>query len=324
MTIEGLIEELGATQRGQVFLINLYRTIQRGFVTPLNVKLACAEFLTRLSAGGHALPAAIDMADHLGRLFVAKGLWREGPEPILERQLLKRDFALSRVTSYGGFFYSILKRRAGMPPLSGLPEPHDISHGTEEIDVADVNKVRSVINSGRWKSYMVDDIRLDAECIWLAPRPKLRAKTALAGNMKLADAHRDIIGLSHLSSGRHLIRIDLDLQMWVEWRTMLRRRPHGAGNGGSRFRLQYDGRESSCQWGRTVDLARVAAGDTKSLNGIPELLIEGFSIPKTAVTATYLGRLVHPPEANDSFFVNRLRRNISLSQIKADLKRVLV
>ncbi len=323
-TIEELIDALDATQRGQIFLINLYRTLECDFLSATQVKAVCEEFLRSVTAGGYSLPPTIELADRLGSTCVAKGLWLEGPEPILERHLLKREFILSRVTSYSGFFYSVLKRKKGMPTITYMPEPFDLSIGTSaEISISDVSKVRHTLNNQKWRALIVDNVRLDAHCIWLAPLPKLKKKIGLDTKKNLADFHRDMIGLSHFSKGQHLIRLDLDLGQWFDWTATLRRRPHGAGNGGRRFRLQYDGRKSSCHWGRTVDLARVAAENARNLNGIPELLMEGFSIPKGAVTATYLGPIKNQPENNDSYFLDRLKKNQMIPNIVADLKNKL-
>lgn len=322
-TIDELIDALCATPRGQVFLINLYRTLQYNYVTASQLKICCEEFLSVLSTGGGPIPFGAILTDRLGETFVGKGLWRHGPKPILENHLPMHEFVLSRVTSYSGFFYSVLKRRRGMPSLPDMPEPNDLTLGhRDEINMANVSAVRQSINRGKWKSLIIDDVRLNAHCVWLAPLPRLRMKIGSCV-INQADVHRDIIGLSHLTKGHHLVRLDINLHHWSDWPTTYRRRPHGVGNGGSRFRLQYDGKECKCQWGRTVDLSRVAAGCAKSLNGIPELLMEGFSVPKAAVKATYLGPIIHPPENNDAHFIKRLKKNQALTYIVAELKRNL-
>lgn len=322
-TIEELIDRLEATSRGQVFLINLYQTLQRSFLPASQVRAACSEFLSTLAAGGFPIPIDSELVDRLGGTFVAKGLWRNGAEPILENHLPKNEFVLSRVVSYGDFFKWILRRSSGMRPIDYMPEPFDLKLGhREEIVPANASKVRNAINRGKWKSIMVDDVRLGLHCVWLAPLPKLRKKIC-TGVLNQADIHRDVIGLSNFSKGHHLIRLDINLQKWLDWPITYRRRPHGAGNGGSRFRLQYDGKECKCQWGRTVDLSRVAASYAKSLNGVPELLMEGFSVPKAAVKATYLGSTLIPPENNDIYFINRLKRKYAMPNIIAELKRLL-
>ena len=104
---------------------------------------------------------------------------------------------------------------------------------------------------------------------------------------------------------------------------LLRRRPHGGGNGGKRFRVQYDGKEGKCRWGRTVDLSRVATGNAKSLNGIPELLMERTSIPKAAVKVTYIGKLIHQPEQKDTYFLKKLRKKRTIVDIVTELRRKL-
>lgn len=177
-TIEELIDELSSTPRGQIFLINLYHTLDRKFLPTHKVRDVCYEFLTTLTAGGHPLPTNIELVDRLGSTCVAKGLWQEGQVPILERHLSKREFVLTRVTSYSGFFYSVLKRRNGMPPIPDMPEPIDLSSASSsEIDPSSVSEIRNTINSGKWRSLIAGDVRLDAHCIWLAPLSKLKNKT---------------------------------------------------------------------------------------------------------------------------------------------------
>jgi len=320
-TIDELIEELAKNPRGQIFLINLYHTLKLDYLPTPQVKIACEKFLNDLNAVHHPLDHD-EVVNRLGRTCVSNDLWRYGPEPILERHLLKKEFILSRVASYSGFFYSILKRGRGMPPIPDMPEPIG---NNNEIDVASINTVRKTINSGKWKNLIVgDNVLFDARCIWLTSLPKLMDKIVTGRRRKEADTYRDVIGLSHFHQGLPLIRLDLNLGQWLNWPTTLRRRPHGAGNGGSRFRLQYDGPECACQWGRTVDLAHVVKGYGKSLNGIPELLMEGFSIPKTALKATYLGQLKYQPENNDKYFIKRLVRKQTISEIIMNLRSTLI
>ena len=323
-TIEELIDALCETERGQIFLVNLTDTLDRHFLSASQVKVVCEEFINKITAGGYPIPRDDELADRLGDDCVANGLWKEGLEPILERHLWKREFGLSRVTSYSGFYYSVLRRRRGMPSIPDLPEPIDPSSGTaDEIDTSDVNKVRRSINSQRWRALIVGNVIFDTHCIWLAPLPKLKNKIGAARTTFQADLHRDIIGLSHFGKGQHLVRLDLDLKKWRDWQLLLRRRPHGGGNGGKRFRVQYDGKECKCRWGRTVDLSRVATGNAKSLNGIPELLMERTSIPKEAVKVTYIGKLIHQPEQKDTYFLKRLRKKRTIVDIVTDLRRKL-
>lgn len=322
MTIEELIDLLELDPRGKVFLINLCHTLKLPppFVSAHEVRIVLLEFINDITAGGHPLPTTAELTDRLGETCVARNLWLKGPEPILERHLPKHEYILSRVVSYSGFFYSILGRRGGMRAIPGLPEP---SSSSDEIDATNISKVRHTINSGKWRSHLVGDVKLGTNCIWLAPLVKIKKKVGLSPKKQWADIHRDIIGLSHLRKGQHLIRIDLDLKRLHDLPSKFRRRPHGAGNGSNRFRLNYDGQECACCWGRTVNLARVASGSIKSLNGIPELLMESFSISKTAVYATYLGQLKHPPEHNDSFFIRRLSKKSMMSTITSYLKSAL-
>lgn len=321
--IEDLIDELGTTSHGKVFLINLYHTIEKNFVHPSQVKAVFNTFIHKLAIGRYAIPPAIDLPNLLGNACVGEGLWQTGPEPILQHHLFRRQSVLTRVTTYSGFFYSIIKR-TGSPPLPNLPEPLELVHSnSEEIDPVNVNKVQDTINSGKWKDLITGMVRFATQCVWLAPLPRIKKKLSSVTIHDIADSHRDLIGLSHFGKGRHLIRLDIDLGKWIDGMSKLRRRPHGACNGGNRFRLIYDGRECKCQWGRTVDLAMVATGPSRSLNGIPELLMEGFFVPKTAIEATYLGSVIHQPENNDSYFINRLRRKLRFSTIKDKLKSTL-
>lgn len=323
-TIDELIDALCETERGQIFLVNLIDTLDHHFLSASQVQVVCEDFFNTNTAGGYPLPRDAELADRLGKDCVANGLWKEGVEPILERHLWKREFVLSRVTSYSGFYYSVIKRKKGMPSISYLPEPIAPSSGTiGEIKTSDVNRVRRSINSQKWRGLIIGNVIFDTHCIWLAPLPRLKDKIDAAGTPFYADLHRDIIGLSHFVKGQHLVRLDLDLKKWRDWQLLLRRRPHGGGNGGKRFRVQYDGKERKCQWGRTVDLSHVATGNAKSLNGIPELLMERTSIPKEAVTATYLGKLIHQPEHKDTYFLKRLRKNRTIVNIVTDLRRKL-
>lgn len=325
-TVEELIDTLETTPRGQAFLINLYHTIESGFISALQVRALCEEFISVNTAGGHPPRPVDELVERLGESCVDKDLWQEGPEPILERHLKKREFVLSRIASYSGFYYSILNRAKGMPPIDSMPEPINLLTSSDsEIAPTNVRKVRNTINNGKWKALLLGNVKLSARCIWMTSLPRLKEKINVATKKSFnADSYRDTVGLSHFSLGRHLIRLDFNLGQWPEWRASMRRRPHGAGNGGNRFRLKYDGPESVCRWGRTVDLALVAANNTRTLNGIPELLLEGFSIPKTAVNATYLGPLQYRPENNDSFFITRLRRKQTISNVIAALKSILI
>lgn len=324
-TIEQLIDALANSLRGQVFLVNLHHTIERGLVSAQKIKAACNKFLLPLSVGGFVLPSSIDLTDRLGDTFVAQGLWLDAPEPILERHLPKNQFTLTRVTSYGGFFYSIINRKKGMPLIKELPEPLDLISGTnDEIDSRYVGSVRSLVNSGKWKDLITgNSLKFDTQCVWLAPLPKLARKGKGTKRKELADFHRDILGLSHFQKGRHIIRIDFDIDDLVIFQKNSRRRPHGAGNGGIRFRLNYDGAEAKCNWGRTVDLMRVKKRKANTLNGIPELLIEGFVVPKDIVTATYIGSLQSQPEKDDAYFISRLLKSNSMLEITTKLKEVL-
>lgn len=321
-TIEEFIDELAldTNPSGQVLLVNLNHTLYRKWVPVSDIKAVFNEVVNTLSIGGHSMPPPSDLAERLRSTFVSQGLWLHAPEPILERHLPKRQRVLTRITSYGGFFYSILKRSKGMPPIKGLPEPME----PDEIGASNIATVRKAINSGNWKKQVVDDeIKLSAHCVWLAPLPKLSRKEVGIKKNDIADFHRNVIGLSHLKKGHHLIRLDFDVGNWASAHTSLRRRPHGAGNGGTRFRLNYDGKEGSCNWGRTVDLARVIVKESGRLNGIPEMLMAGFSVPKIAITASYLGSIQDQPECEDAYFLSKLLKNDSMTDVVMNLKRVL-
>lgn len=325
-TIDELIDALYTDERGQIFLINLYHTLTRPYFSATEVHAVCEELLYELNVGGHAMPAAAVLADRLGGKCVVRGLWENAPEPILEHHMPKSDFALCRVISYSNFFKYILKRVSGSPTtIPDMPEPLEISAiNSSEIESRNVRKVRQIIDSGEWRDLIISaNVNFTMSCNWLAPLPKLK-KNISSGVIEQADLHRDIIGLSHLIKGQHLIRLDLDLGHWLDWHSILRRRPHGAGNGGNRFRLLYDGGEKKCRWGRTVNLARIETGSANSLNGIPELLMGNFTIPKNNINAMYLGQILREPENNDTFFIKRLRKRKTLINIISDLKRVLI
>jgi len=294
-----------------------------------SIRDACKEFIYLLSAGGLEAEIQPDLVERLGATFVSKGLWRDAPKPVLDSQFNKRRVVFSRIVSYGGFYHSILKRTSDSPPIDGLPSPLSVNcngntgNGKTEVVNSDVDYVRNFINRGLWRGCLLDEVRFDSSFVWLAPEAPLRRKLVGVSEEDLSHIHRDIIGLSHFRKGHHLIRIDFDFSKWPEGLSKIHRRPHGAGNGGNRFRLHYDGAERMHNWGRTVDLNKVEIGYKKSLNGVPELIMEGFSIPKSAITAEYLGVINRPPESNHVFFIDRLRRKDSLEKIISDLKEVL-
>ncbi len=147
-TIEELLDELFKTNRGKIFLVNLIDTLDRHFLSAIEVIKACEEFILVNTAGGNPLPENDELVDRLGYTCVAEGLWRKGPEPILERHLLKSEFVLSRVTSYSKFYSSVLGRSILAPSIPDLPTPIDLSSGKDdEIDPSNVSKVHRFINS---------------------------------------------------------------------------------------------------------------------------------------------------------------------------------
>lgn len=302
-TVARLFDRLAESGRGRIFMVNLKDTLDSGF-DPAPLREVCRELAAAMAGAPGALPTPEELVEDLGGRCVSRGLWRHSSEPLLQPNGAPWT-TLSRVTTYGRFFTSVMDRRPTAPRLS-VPMPVELGAGRPEIRAEDVPGVRAYVDSGRWKDDVDSGtVRFGGHCVWVAPHGELMRRER---HMKkaLPDFYRDMIGLSHLVPGHHLIRLDLDLGAWAGGTRLLRRRPHGACNGGPRFRMAYDGPACCGNWGRTVNLAVVAARRNASLNGVPEMVMEPFTVPLAAVHARYLGEVRTPPESNDGYFLKRM------------------
>ncbi len=304
-TVAHLLDRLAKSGRGRIFLVNLKDTLDSGFdAAPL--REVCRELAAALTGAPGEGATPDELVDDLGGRCVSRGLWRHSAEPRLRRDAGAAWNVLSRVTTYGRFYTSVLDRRPTGPRLS-VPMPVELDGtGSTEIAPEHVHAVRDYVDSGRWKEDVDSGkVRFGGHCVWLAPRAELMRRQR---HMKkaLPDFYRDMIGLSHLVPGHHLIRLDLDLAAWTAGTRLVRRRPHGACNGGPRFRMAYDGPVCSADWGRTVNLAVLAARRKACLDGVPEMVMEPFTVPLDAVTAHYLGAVQSVPETDHDYFLKRM------------------
>jgi hypothetical protein len=304
-TVACLLDRLAESGRGRIFLVNLKDTLDSGF-DPAPLREVCSELAAAMAGAPGSLPTPDELVEDLGGRCVSRGFWRQSAEPLLQPGGAAAWTVLSRVTTYGRFFTSVMDRRPTAPRLS-VPAPLELGpRGPSEIRPEDVPDVRAYVDSGRWKDDVDSGkVRFGGHCVWVAPHDELMRRQRRV-KKPLPDYYRDMIGLSHLVPGHHLIRLDLDLDAWSSGTRVLRRRPHGACNGGPRFRMTYDGPACSGNWGRTVNLAVLAAHRNASLNGVPEMVMEPFTTPLDAVTAHYLGEVHSRPESNDGYFLKRM------------------
>lgn len=304
-TVAHLLDRLAQSGRGRIFLVNLKDTLDSGF-EPAPLREVCRELAAAMAGTPGAMPTPDELVEDLGGRCVCRGFWRQSAEPLLQPHGGAPWTVLSRVTTYGRFFTSVLDRRPGAPRLA-VPAPAELDDGcASEIRREDVPIVREYVDSGRWKDDVDSGkVRFGGHCVWVAPHQELLRRQRHV-RKPLPDYYRDIIGLSHLLPGHHLIRLDLDLESWAGGAHVLRRRPHGACNGGPRFRMRYDGPACGGNWGRTVNLAVVARYRNVSLDGVPEMVMEPFTMPLAAVTAHYLGEVQSKPETNDGYFLRRM------------------
>lgn len=319
-TVAQLLDRLAESGRGRIFLVNLKDTLDSGFdAAPL--REVCRE-LAAAMAGTPGEPLTADeLVDDLGGRCVSRGFWRHSSEPRLRRDGAAAWTVLSRVTTYGRFFTSVMDRRPTGPRLA-VPAPAELAGAGAEIRGEDVPAVRAYVDSGRWKDDVDSGtVRFGGHCVWVAPHAELMRRQR---HMKkpLPDFYRDMIGLSHLVPGHHLIRLDLDLDTWAGGARLLRRRPHGACNGGPRFRMAYDGPACSSDWGRTVNLGVLAARRNASMDGVPEMVMEPFTVPLAAVAAHYLGEVRSQPESDHAYFLKRMTP-VPIERIVDSLARAL-
>lgn len=304
-TVASLLDRLAESGRGRILLVNLKDTLDSGFDTaPL--REVCRELAAAMAVAPGACPSPDELVDDLGGRCVSRGFWRQSAEPVLQRDGAAPWTTLTRVTTYGRFFSGVLGRFPTAPRLA-VPAPIELDGASStEIAPTEVAEVRGYVDSGRWKDDVDSGtVRFGGHCVWVAPLEELMRRQHRV-RKPLPDFYRDMIGLSHLVPGHHLIRLDLDLKKWDDGARVMRRRPHGACNGGPRFRMTYDGPICHGNWGRTVNLAVVAARRNASLNGVPEMVMEPFTVPIDAVTAQYLGEVQRAPERNDRYFLRRM------------------
>jgi hypothetical protein len=326
-TIAALIDQIALSVRGRIFLVNLKSTLDDGF-DPQPLRKVCHELAVGLSDAKIDASESAALATQLGSRCVNCGLWLQARIPDLHRFAGRGGMVLSRVMTFSQFYKHVVGRTAGAPPIEGwaLPRMHpDRPESAPEIAPEQVPSVRHFIDSGAWKQYMesAPAVKAGMQCVWMLPRDALARREA-KNRRPLADFYRDVIGLSHIPMGRHLVRLDFDFDdsTWEHRQRIACRRPHGAGNGGSRFRMAYDG-PSQDNWGRTVHLGVVEARRAKaSMNGVPEILMERFDVPVDSVQARYIGEVSRPAECNDRWFLGRISP-IPFDDVVTSLKEVL-
>jgi|GEM_PF-3966017 len=324
-TIAGLIDQLAQSPRGRIFLVNLKTTLDDGF-DPQPLRKVCQDLATSLQPGSDGKLDSAGLADQLGGRCVNCGLWRQASVPDRTQYAGGRGLVFSRVMTYGQFYTRILGRAGTMPPIAGWDLPRmdlERERAGARFPPEYVPTVRQFIDSGAWKRYPANPppVGSGTHCVWLLPLAALARREA-ANRRPLADFYRDVIGLSHIPAGRHLVRLDFDFNAFDHEQRLACRRPHGAGNGGDRFRMAYDGPVYD-NWGRTVHLGVVAARRGRaSMNGVPEVLMEPFDAPREAVEARYIGEVGTPAERNDSWFLGRISPK-PFETVVSSLKQVL-
>ena len=302
-TTEAILARLGEEPRGQTVLVNLLRSIEANLVPADKVRDAFERFASDLGDDRRPLPPCGTLAERLGQYFVMLGLWRKSTQPQLQAHHAGGQQVLSRITSYGRL-HALLTSAGVRSPY--LPKPRlRTATGGGEIASAAVPALRHYLEARHWERDMLRPrIVIQTNVVWLTASAALPALTDGVAN--LANVDRDRIGLSHLRSGQHRFRIDIDLNKKPfsgEWQC---RRPHGAGNGGARFRVEYDDPVKTCNWGRTVDLELVRRKAATSIDGVPELLMDECRPRAAAVSILYVGRVTRNPEREDQYFAERL------------------
>jgi hypothetical protein len=326
-TIEELIDELQEDQRGQVFLLNLIDSMNLGLITPIDpLKTALMQFInhertSRLSLLGP--PDSEHLADKLGRFMVTTSVWKMGQRPDMQRHGCRETPLLSRVVTYESFYKYILGRMK-LPGLPDAPAPLNLKTSQQEVPIPKEAVVKKMIDSGEWRNKTASPmIEFKTNMVWLAPISAIHKKiNPLLAMPSLANIHRDLIGLHWVEKGRCLIRLDIDLSNCGELQSAEKWRPHGAGNGGYRFRVTFDSLKKGCGWGRTVNMSRIKSKSSSHLDGIPEMVTHGFSTKKDNISATYLGCVDTSPENEHDFFINRLLAGRTIVDVCNELKDI--
>lgn len=326
-TIDELIDELQGDQRGQVFLLNLIDSLNLGLISPIDpLKVALVQFINHERTSRLSSSSLLDpehLAEKLGRFLITTSVWKMGEQPDMQRHGCRKIPLLSRVVTYESFYKYILGRLK-LPGLPDAPAPLDILTFKREVQIPKEASVKKLIDSGEWRKRTVSPmIEFKTNMVWLAPISAINNKiNHLTANPNLANTHRDLIGLHWVEKGRCLVRLDIDMSNCSELQHAEKWRPHGAGNGGYRFRVTFDSRKKGCGWGRTVNMSRTKLNSRSHLDGIPEMVTHGFSTKKENISATYLGCVDESPENDHHFFINRLLVGRTIAGISNELKDI--
>lgn len=307
-TIGAILERLEREPRGQTVLANLLHSIDARLISAGRVHAALENFLRDLGSGSDPLPTCQVLAERLGGHFVKQGIHLNSKKPRLHRHRAGGRQVLSRIVSYENLHGMLT--RAGLPNRCLPPPRLPTAAGGGEIARGKVSALRDYMQRRQWeRDVLMRHFGMSKEVTWLTASAAL--PPIAAGAEDLADRYRDQLGLCHLNTGRHLFRIDIDLSKDPfpdEWHC---RRPHGAGNGGARFRVAYDKPDKRCNWGRTVDLKLLRQQATLQqqacpIDGVPELLIDQCKPRIDAVDIHYVGRVTCDAEREDEYFARRL------------------
>ena len=302
-TVEDILQSLGREPPGQVLMINLLLTIDANLVNGARVRRVLDDYARVLGTDGLALPKNALLARRLGEFFVFDGIWEESAVPELRYYASGGEVTLSRVVCYESFYRMLNSSEMIVPRLPVARKPW--ASGGGEIADADVASVARYVNDQDWRRDMLGcAMSFKIPCAWLTACSLLDRRLR-ANERKLPDHYRDLMGLSHLRAGHHLIRFDFPLEHARPPRGCKCRQPHGAGNGGTRFRFMNP--RTASGWGTTVDLRRVRRRDRAGIDGVPELLMGEFSPTLATARARYIGRVVRGPEREDAFFLGHLQ-----------------
>lgn len=316
-SVEDILTALGREPPGQILMINLLRSLDAGVVKRRPVRDVLERFAGVLANDALPLPKNAVLAQRLGCFFTVANAWVDSTVPQLDFYAGGKEFALSRVVEYERFYRML---NSSDVPDRHLPVPRaPWASGGGEIAHADIDRVARYINGTAWRDEMESrGLAIRIPCAWLTPRPQLD-KRLHASDSRLADHYRDLIGLPHLRAGHHLIRFDFTLIQGHPPERCKYRRPHGAGNGGTRFRFHDAGAGPGCGWGRSVDLRRVRRHHASNIEGVPELVMGEFAPPLATVSAHYIGCVRRGPEREDAFFIAALSGNGNVANLAATL-----
>jgi hypothetical protein len=299
-TLEQLLHRIAEDDRGKALLINLRNSLN--LASRPELKTALSRFATVMSSDPY-FPTSKELTIRLRGMFISSGMWRHSTEPAMDRFLSGGKVILSRTTNYSGFYRTI-----NGSSIKDLPAPLPVTDPDKtEIQNKHVARVIRCVENREWKQALAKlPIEFRTHCFWLTSYEALTSKLK-NGTAQDADHVRDLLGLSHFGKGHHLFQFDIELSRCQINQFHLKRRPHGAGNGGRRFRVEFDECDKTCNWGRTVDLNLVRERSSEpNIDGVPELLTSELIVPIDAVDVTYRGRVTCEPETEDAYFVGRL------------------